>query len=204
LDTNNGISGIILSGGKSVRMGENKAFIEIDGVPIIHRIYSLFKELFQEIIIVTNQKELFSNINSKIYTDLLPNQGALGGLYTGLFFSNFSHSFCVACDMPFIKKSLVKYLIKNIEDYDVIVPLTKDGLQPLHAIYSKNCLDPIKKTIEKGKYKIIDFYSLVKVKILKEEDFGFLDPLRESFINVNTPEELFSIKKGKKAVQNES
>jgi molybdopterin-guanine dinucleotide biosynthesis protein A len=106
--------------------------------------------------------------------------------------------------MPFINRSLVKYLIKNIEDYNVIVPLTKDGLQPLHAIYSKNCLDPIKKTIEKGKYKIIDFYSLVKVKILKEEDFGFLDPLRESFINVNTPEELFSIKKGGKAVLNES
>ena len=194
------ISGIILSGGKSARMGENKAFIEIDGVPIIHRIYSLFKELFQEIIIVTNQKELFSNINSEIYTDLLPNKGALGGLYTGLFFSNFSYSFCVACDMPFINKSLVKYLIKNIEDYNVIVPLTKDGLQPLHAIYSKNCLDAIKKTIENGKYKIIDFYSLVNVKILKEEDFGFLDPLRESFINVNTPEELCSIKKGKKAV----
>jgi molybdopterin-guanine dinucleotide biosynthesis protein A len=199
LETTNKISGIILSGGKSVRMGENKAFIEIDGVPIIHRIYNLFKELFQEIIIVTNHKELFLNFNSKIYTDLLPNKGALGGLYTGLFFSNFSYSFCVACDMPFINKSLVQYLIKNIEDYDVIVPLAKDGLQPLHAIYSKNCLDPIKKTIGKGKYKVIDIYSLVKVKILKEEDFGFLDPLRESFINVNTPEELFTIKTGKKS-----
>ena len=192
-------TGIILSGGKSIRMGENKAFIEIDGVPIIRRILNLFKEIFQEIIIVTNQKELFSNFESNIYNDLLPNKGALGGLYTGLFFSNFSYSFCVACDMPFINKSLVQYLIKNIEDYDVIVPLAKDGLQPLHAIYSKNCLDPIKKSIEKGKYKIMDFYSLVKVKIIKEEDFCFLDPLRESFINVNTPEELFTIKTGKKS-----
>jgi molybdopterin-guanine dinucleotide biosynthesis protein A len=204
LETTNKITGIILSGGKSVRMGENKAFIEIDGVPIIYRIYNLFKELFQEIIIVTNQKELFLNFNSKIYNDLLPNKGALGGLYTGLFFSNFQYSFCVACDMPFINKSLVQYLLKNIEEYEVIVPHTKDGLQPLHAIYSKNCLDPIKKTIEKGKYKIIDIYSLVKVKIVKEEDFGFLDPMRKSFINVNTPEELYSIKTGKKATENES
>lgn len=178
-------------------MGENKAFIQIDGVPIIHRIYNLFKELFQEIIIVTNQKELFLNFNTKIYSDLLPDKGALGGLYTGLFLSNFPYSFCVACDMPFINKSLVQYLIKNIEDYDVIVPLTQDGLQPLHAIYSKNCLNSIKKTIEKGKYKIIDFYSLVRVKIIQEEDFRFLDPLRESFINVNTPEELVSIRTGK-------
>jgi len=199
LETNNKITGIILSGGKSVRMGENKAFIEIDGVPIIHRIVNLFKELFQETIIVTNQKELFSNFNSKIHTDLIPDKGALGGLYTGVFFANFSNSFCVACDMPFINRSLVQYLIKHIEGYDVIVPQTKDGLQPLHAIYSKNCLDPLKNTIEKGKYKIIDFYNLVKLKVIKEEEFAFLDPLRESFINVNTPEELLSIKKVNKS-----
>jgi molybdopterin-guanine dinucleotide biosynthesis protein A len=192
------MTGVILSGGKSVRMGENKAFIDIDGVPIIHRIYTLFKELFQEIIIVTNQKELFLNFDSKIYSDLIPNKGALGGLYTGIFFSNFPYSFCVACDMPFINRFLVQYLIKNKEAYDVIVPQTKDGLHPLHAIYSKNCLKPIKETIENGKYKIMDFYQLVKVKIIKEEEFGFLDPIGESFININTPEELRSIREGVK------
>ena len=191
------MTGIILSGGKSTRMGENKAFIEIEGVPIVSRIYTLFKELFQEVIIVTNQPELFKNFDSKIYSDLLPNKGALGGLFTGLFFSNFQYSFCVACDMPFIKKSLVQYLINNIEGEDVIVPRAKDGLQPLHAVYSKNCLDPIKKIMEQGKYKIIDFYNLVSIKIVEEKDFTSLDPLRESFINVNTPEELFMILKVK-------
>lgn len=195
METKNKITGIILSGGKSTRMGKNKAFIEIEGVPIIQRIHTLFKELFQEIIIVTNQKELFSNFDSKILNDLLPNKGVVGGLYTGLFFSNYTYSFCVACDMPFIKKSLVQYLIKNKEDYDVIVPRTKDGLQPLHALYSKNCLDPIRKIIEQGKYKMVDLYNLVRVKVIQEDDFNSLDPFRESFINVNTPEELVSIKK---------
>jgi len=197
LDTKYKTTGIILSGGKSIRMGENKAFIDIDGVPIIHRIHNLFKELFQEIIIVTNQKELFSNFESKIYSDLFPNKGALGGLYTGIFFSTFNFSFCVACDMPYIKKSLVQYLLNHIKDDDVIVPRTKDGLQPLHAIYSKNCLGPIKKVIEQGKYKIIDIYDMVKVKIINEKDFISLDPLRESFINVNTPIELLSIRRDK-------
>ncbi len=192
------MTGIILSGGKSIRMGENKAFIEIDGVSIIRRIDLLFKELFQEVVIVTNEKELFMNLGSKIYTDLLPDKGALGGLYTGLYFSNFHYSFCVACDMPFIKKSLVEYLIKNREDADVIVPKTKDGLQPLHAIYSRNCLNPIKKIIERGKYKILDFYHTVKVRIVEEDDFSFLDPIGESFINVNTPEELSLIRRNKK------
>ena len=191
------MAAIILAGGKSIRMGENKAFIEVDGVPIISRIYSLFKELFEEVIIVTNQKDLFKNLDSKVYTDLLPDKGALGGLYTGIFFSSFQYSFCVACDMPFIRKALVQYLIKNTKDEDVIVPRTSDGLQPLHAIYSKNCLEPIRKIIEQGKYKIIDFYRLVRVKIVEENDFLPLDPFRESFINVNTPEELLYIREGK-------
>jgi molybdopterin-guanine dinucleotide biosynthesis protein A len=200
MDSKNKMTGVILSGGKSVRMGQNKAFIKIEGIPIINRIYILFKELFEEVMIVTDQKELFTNFDSNIFPDLLPNMGALGGLYTGIFYSTYHYSFCVACDMPFIKKSLVQYLIENIRNEDVIVPRTTDGLQPLHAVYSKNCLGPIKRVIDQGKYKIIDFYDLVKVKILDQKDFASLDPLRESFINVNTPKELISLRKDKKAI----
>lgn len=201
METKYKATGIILAGGKSIRMGENKAFIEIDGTPIIHKIYNLFKELFREIIIVTNQKELFSNYDSKIYSDLLLDKGALGGLYTGIFFSTFNYSFCVACDMPFIKKPLVQYLmdhIKNDDDVDVIVPRTSDGFQPLHAIYSKKCLEPIKKILDQGKYKIIDFYDMVKIKVIRENDFISIDPMGESFINVNTPTELLSIRRDEK------
>jgi molybdopterin-guanine dinucleotide biosynthesis protein A len=100
----------------------------------------------------------------------------------------------VGCDMPLINKSLVQFLIQNIGDEDAIVPRTKDGLQPLHAVYSKNCLNAIKETIDRGGYRILDFYSKVKVKIIEEEDFICLDPSKASFINVNTPEELISIR----------
>jgi len=178
-------------------MGKNKAFIQVEGIPIIERIHDLFRELFQEVIIVTNDKDLFSGFNSKIHSDLIPDKGALGGLYTGIVFSSFYYSFCVACDMPFINKSLVQYLIGRIADEDVIVPRTKDGLQPLHALYSKNCVDPIKKSIEEGKSKIIDIYDQVNVKIVDEEDFLCFDPGRESFINVNTPEELGSLRRNR-------
>jgi molybdopterin-guanine dinucleotide biosynthesis protein A len=191
------MTGVILSGGKSIRMGKNKAFIQVEGVPIIERIHNLFRELFQELIIVTNETDLFSNFNSKIYSDLIPDKGALGGLYTGIVLSSFYHSFCVACDMPFIKKSLVQFLIENVANEDVIVPRTKDGLQPLHAIYSKNCVDPIRRSIEEGKSKIIDIYDQVNVKIIDEKDFLCFDPGRESFINVNTPEELVSLRRNR-------
>jgi len=180
-------------------MGENKAFIQIEGVPIIKRIYDLFKEMFQEVIIVTNQKDLFSDFDSKIYSDLIPGKGALGGLYTGILLSSCQHCFCVACDMPFIKKPLVQYLIENIDDADVVVPRTKDGLEPLHAVYSKNCVKAMRSMIEEGKSKIVDIYDQVKVKIVDEKDFLRFDPGGESFINVNTPEELRSIRKSKES-----
>jgi len=178
-------------------MGVNKALIKIEGTTIINRTHILFKKLFNEIIIVTNEKTVFCNLDAKIYTDLIPERGVLGGLYTGLFFSSYAWSFCVACDMPFLRKSVIEYLISKRLDYDVVVPRTKDGLQPLHAIYSKNCLEPIKRAIEQEKYKIIDFYPMVKLKIIEEYEFYSLDPMRESFINVNTPEELLLIKKRK-------
>jgi molybdopterin-guanine dinucleotide biosynthesis protein A len=188
--TKNNITGIILSGGQSLRMGENKAFIKIDGIPIINRIHSVFKKLFQEVIIVTNQKELFSNFDAKIYVDIIPDCGVLAGLYTGLFFSSFPYSFCVACDMPYLKESVIEFLIGGLNDFDAIVPKTVDGLQPLHAVYSKKCLPAIRNTIQDGKSKILDFYPMVKIKLVEEQEFHFLDPGMESFINVNTPEQL--------------
>ena len=197
MTSKNTITGIILSGGKSTRMGENKPFIKIEGMPIINRIHSLFQNMFEEVIIVTNEKELYSTLDAKIYNDLFPNGGVLGGLYTGLFFSSFLYSFCAASDMPFLKESVIEYLIKDIAGYDIIVPRTEDGLQPLHAVYSKNCLEPIKKTIEKKKHKVIDFYTMVRTKVIEEHEFIFLDPRRESFVNVNTPEELHLIKQGR-------
>jgi molybdenum cofactor guanylyltransferase len=197
------LTGIILSGGKSVRMGRDKAFIEIDGIPIIQRIYNIFQKIFTEIIIVTNQKEFYSGFKAKIVSDLIINNGALGGLYTGLFFSSNPYSFCVACDMPFLKESMIQYLIKQANEYDVIVPRTEDGLQPLHAVYSKNCLESIKNIIGMGKYKIIDFYPLVKTKIVEESEFISLDLnlnlMRESFVNINTPGELNFLKERKLA-----
>jgi molybdopterin-guanine dinucleotide biosynthesis protein A len=193
----NRITGIILSGGKSIRMGENKAFIEIEGMPIIKRIHSLFERIFEEVIIVTNEEELYRNFNAKIYNDLFKNGGVIGGLYTGLFFSMLPYSFCVASDMPLLKESVIEYLVRNVEDYDVVVPRTKDGLQPLHAIYSKQCLEPIKIIIDQKKHRIIDLYKMVRTKIIDEFEFISLDPERESFVNINTPEELLQIKQGK-------
>lgn len=175
-------------------MGRNKAFIEIEGTPIIKRICSLFERLFEEVIIVTNEEEPYKALGAKVYNDLFPNVGVLGGLYTGLFFSSFAYSFCVASDMPFLKVSVIDYLIRGMEDYDVIVPKTRDGLQPLHALYSKNCLEPIRVVMSRKNSRVVDFYPMVRTRIIDDFELASVDPGRESFINVNTPEELLLIK----------
>ena len=190
------ISGIILSGGKSLRMGKNKAFIEIDGISMIDRTIHLFKKIFNEILVITNDREQFLHIDhAKIYNDLIPFKGALGGLYTGLFYSSYEYSFCVACDMPFLNESLIKYLISRLNGEDIIVPKTKEGLEPLHALYSKRCLSTIKEMIDSGKSRIIDIYPLLNVKVIEENEFIALDPEKKSFLNINTPEELDRIKR---------
>jgi len=197
LATKNAITGIILAGGKSIRMGQDKAFIEINGVPIILRVFAVLDRLFRETIIVANQKETYAELNIPVYSDLVPGQGALGGLYTGLLHSTFPYSFCVACDMPFLDRALIEYLLTRIDQYDAVVPRTSDGLQPLHAIYSKQCLDPIRHLLDLEKTKIMDFYPLIRLQIVDEKDFLTLDPERKSFTNVNTPDELQMLQKNR-------
>jgi len=180
-------------------MGMDKAFIKIDGIPMIQRVYEIFQQIFNEIIIVTNQKDRYSDFRAKVVTDLIRDCGVLGGLYTGLYHASNFYSFCAACDMPFLKIPLIRFLSDFTEGYDAIVPKTADGLQPLHAIYSKNCLKPIPTIIELGKYRLTDLYPLVNTKIVDESEFIHFDPQKESFFNINTPEDLNFIKEETKA-----
>ena len=102
--------------------------------------------------------------------------------------------------MPFLKSPLIEYLHRKTPGYDVVVPKTRDGLEPLHAYYSRNCIDPARTILAKGSYKIIDIYPLVKVEMVGEDEIHALDPEGESFINVNTPEELLSIQRRKTGI----
>jgi molybdopterin-guanine dinucleotide biosynthesis protein A len=184
------MTGIILAGGKSRRMRRNKAFLDAGGVPLFERVYSVFREIFSEIIIVVNNARLFERYEAHVQNDIISNKGALGGLYTGLFHSSSYHAFCSACDMPLLNPRLIKYLTDQRDGYDVIVPKTNDGLHPLHAIYSKNCLDPMKQLLDHGDLKIVNFFNRVRVRYIEETEIRKFDPHMRSFVNVNTQEEM--------------
>jgi molybdopterin-guanine dinucleotide biosynthesis protein A len=187
------MTAIILSGGQSTRMGRDKALVQIDGIPMIQRAVDLLNPQFEEVLIIGDRREAFPHLEAKVYPDHIPGLGALGGLYTGLRLSSFPYAFCVACDMPFLKSSLIDYLVDQAGGFDAVVPRTADGFQPLHAVYSKACVPAIEEIISQKRIRIFDFYPLVKVRFVEEMEFLSLDPLKESFINVNTPEELASL-----------
>ena len=191
---------IILAGGSSRRMGQDKAFIQIEGVRLLDYVYDKCQELFKEIIIVTNQSQQFVDYQTPVVADEIPGIGSIGGLYTGLKRASNDYSFCVACDMPFLNPGLIALLIEKRHMYDVVIPKTKAGLEPLHAVYSKRCIKPLNKFIEKGKLKISNLLTEVKVRYYRESEIKKVDPALISFMNVNTKEDLFEIQKILKGV----
>ena len=188
------MTGIILAGGRSKRMGENKAFIDAVGIPLFERVYRVFEEIFSEIIIVANDARPFKRYEARLQKDVILNKGALGGLYTGLLHSSSYHTFCSACDMPLLNPLLIKYMTKEKDEYDVIVPKTPDGLHPLHAIYSKQCLIPIKQLLNRDDLKIVNFFHQVRVRYIEEMEIREFDPHMMSIINVNTEEEMEAVR----------
>ncbi len=187
------MTGIILSGGKNIRMGKNKAFLEVGGERLIDRTTRIFKEVFDEVILVTNDPLDYLDHTGVIAADIIKEKGALGGLYTGLFFASCDHAFVAACDMPFLNREFIGYMAGCADGYDIVVPRSSDGLQPLHAVYSRRCLPAIKKIIALDQLKITGFYRGLKILEIPEDVLKSYDPEGRMFINVNTREDLEKI-----------
>jgi molybdopterin-guanine dinucleotide biosynthesis protein A len=184
------MTGVILSGGKNTRMGENKAFLRVGGERLIDRTVRLFRRIFQEVIIVTTSPLDYIDQEAIIVTDILPEKGALGGLYTGLFYATDEYIFLAACDMPFLNMAFMEYMVPQATGYDIVVPAPPDGLQPLHAIYARRCLPAIRVRLDRNRLQIKGFYPGHHLLKISPEVLDAFDPEGRMFLNVNTPEEL--------------
>lgn len=189
------VSGIILSGGQNSRMKANKAFLTVDGLSIIENAIKELNKFCSELIVVTNEPDLYVNLGTRVVTDVIPRMGPLSGIHAGLLSAACFYSFVVACDMPFVDGCLARYMIEHIEDSDVFVPQVDDYLQPLFAVYSKNCIQPIERCLRNDVRKIIAFYHEVRVKYLSETVIRKYADIHKVFFNVNTPEELVSARR---------
>ncbi len=186
------ITGVILGGGQSRRMGRDKRHLHWEGEPFLDRVCRLMSSFFEEVLVVTAQEDYdCSRLPVRLVTDKIPEKGSLGGLYTGLMEAKNPLIFVVACDMPFLlKESIARFCLGPASD--VLVVKLSTGIQPLHARYSKRCAPIIEQMIQKEDLKIQNLvtHSDLAVEIIKESLFDEIDPYRRSFMNINTPADL--------------
>jgi len=161
---------------------------------LIERTIERISPLAQPVLVVTSREQFdsiaASSLSANVVVDAYPGKGALGGLYTGLAKADSLYSFVVGCDMPFLNRDLIGYIINNSHGFDVVVPKMQKMAEPLHALYSKNCLKPILKMLREGELGISHLFDLVKTRYVNERELAQFDTEKLSFFNINTLEDL--------------
>lgn len=185
---------IILAGGKSIRLGHDKVLEKVGSVSLLEQVISRIDSLSTEIIIVTAEErtlpQLTERTKTKVVSDIYPGIGSLGGIYTGLVTSNSYHNLVVAVDMPFLNQPLLRYMLEVSDGFDFILPRINTFFEPLHAIYSKYCIEPIEFLIKQRRKVIIELFDHVKVRYIEAEEIDKFDPQHLSFFNINTRADL--------------
>lgn len=194
-----GVTGVILAGGASSRMGSNKALLPRQGLRFIEWIYRTLAELFDEVIVVTNSPEQYMFLPCRKVPDLYPGKGVLAGIHSGLTHSGNGGVFVVACDMPHLNVHLIRHLCSISAGAHLVIPSTEKGFEPLHALYRKGCLPALEELLQgESNRRVVALMSRVSVRELHPAEIAVFDPGFISFTNINTPEEYFRLRNDSK------
>ncbi len=185
-----GVSAVVLAGGRSRRLGMDKALLQINGEWLLQRIVRDLRTLADQVLIVANDGDKLSALGVPIVPDLQSGQGVLGGIYSGLRSMQHHHGLFVGCDMPLLNLALLRYMISLAPCADVVIPRVADEVEPLHAIYSKACSGPIAQALQRGEFRPVTFFSGVRVRFVEQAELELFDPENRSFFNINTPQDL--------------
>jgi len=185
------VTGVLLAGGKSRRMGTDKRFLHVGEKTLFDRTLHTLRKVFTEVLVVIAQDSEPLDAPVPVLRDVIPNCGSLGGLFTGLKQSKTPYVFVVACDMPFLEVQVIQALLQRRGDADVVMAKMQ-GLQPMHAVYGKGCLPVMEDMLKSGDLKIQHIIKspLLQVRVLEEQDLKQIDPSGKAFLNVNTPSDL--------------
>jgi len=185
---------IVLAGGKSLRLGQNKARETIGDKSLLERAVFQLGSFHSDIIIVAAAKQSLPQLigypRVRKVIDAYPGTGPLGGIYSGLAASDSFYNLVVACDMPFLNQALLDYMIQLSVNFDLVIPRLGDLVEPLHAIYTKECLAPIERLLKQGRLGVRELFTLVKVRYLETDEIDRFDPQHLSFFNINTKADL--------------
>ena len=187
------MTGVILAGGKSSRLGRSKALQVIGDKSLIQWVIDHLVTISSDIVIVTAYGEPVphsSRTATKVVADVSPGKGPLAGLYSGLMASSGSHAIVVGCDTPFLSTRLLEYMVQIRSTFDAVLPRIDNKLEPLCAVYSRSCLGSIRALLERNELSVLKVFDMVKVRYVEEDEINMFDPDRLSFFNINSQDDL--------------
>jgi molybdopterin-guanine dinucleotide biosynthesis protein A len=186
------LTGIVLAGGQSRRIGATKALMPWGKGNLIEHIVEVMKRMFPINLVMVKRPEEFLFLEKpgiKVLKDLTGESYPLGGIYSGLYYTETPFAYICGCDMPYIKPELVKALWKLCEGYDATVPVWDDRPQPLCGIYSRDCLESIKTAIDKEQYAVQKLLRSIRTRFVQKEEVMRVDPEGRSFLDIDTLED---------------
>src|SRR5215510_6364949 len=186
------VTGVLLAGGKSRRMGEDKRYLVVGEQTLIERGLSVLRSIFRDVLVVIAQDSPPLGVDAKVVRDLVPECGSLGGLYTGLRQAATPWIFVVGCDMPFLDQAVIAQFTNRRAGADIVMAKLGTRLHPMHALYGKQCVPVLEQMVQARQLKIqaLVSYSSLRVQYVTEVDLLTIDPAGHSFQNVNTPHDL--------------
>ena len=186
------VTGVLLAGGKSRRMGEDKRYLVVGEQTLLERGLGVLRSMFHEVLVVIAQDSAPLDIDVRVVRDLVPDCGSLGGIYTGLTQATTPYIFAVACDMPFLNQAVITQFTNRRDTADIVMARLATQLHPMHALYGKGCLPAMEQMIVARQLKIqaLVSHASLRVQYVTEADLLSIDPSWRSFHNVNTPEDL--------------
>ena len=183
------VSGIVLAGGLSTRMGRDKASMPWGDRTLLHTVLSKLAPVCSELIVISNIPRKVEEFPVSIIPDKYPQCGPLAGIHAGLLASRYDYSFVVACDMPYLDTCAAGFIIDAAAGYDAAIPFIDGYYHPLHGVYKKSCLPLIEKMLEQGNYKVLDFYDEINLRKITDTEIARFDGELKTLLNINTPEQ---------------
>jgi len=180
------VTGVVLAGGQSRRIGQDKALLELGGRTLIAIVAGRLASVCQEVLIASGSTVRYADLGFPVVTDRFPGVGVLGGLHAGLAAASHDLILAVGCDMPFLDPRLLRVFVAWAEGFDVAVLRRGEQVEPLHGAYRRTCLPAIEAAIRAGKRRVISFFPQVRVRYIAPEKAASVDPDLRSFWNVNT------------------
>lgn len=184
------VSGVILAGGKSLRMGTRKALQRLGGQCVIEHVITRIAGLVDELYLVVDDVDSFACLGFPMVADVEPDKGPLVGLYTGIISSQMPWVLAIACDTPFVKPRLIETILARPRDTLIIATEINAQLQPLPALYSAQCGEVARVLLALGRRALRDLLAAVEVSRIPEAEVRQIDPELHSFFDLDTPDDL--------------